>query len=76
MGVFQEERPGKSRPVSPEAALALPDDPAIAEHLGDACAKAGYREEALSAYRKALRLNPSSADLLRKIRNWTAAGDP
>jgi Flp pilus assembly protein TadD len=59
---------GKAVQYLREAALALPDDPAIIEHLGDACAKAGYREEALSAYRKALDLNPSSSELPRKIR--------
>jgi len=65
---YKKNELGKAVRYLREAALAVPDDPTIAEHLGDALAKAGDREEALSAYRKALKLNPSSTDLPRKIR--------
>ncbi|PKN33393.1 MAG: hypothetical protein CVU61_13700 [Deltaproteobacteria bacterium HGW-Deltaproteobacteria-19] len=72
---FKKNDLGKAIQYLRDAALAVPDDPTIAEHLGDAFAKAGQKEEALSAYRKALHLNPSSADLPRKIREL-GGGNP
>lgn len=50
-----------------EAAVLLPDDPTVLEHLGDASAKSGQKKEALDAYKRALQLNPTSSDLRKKI---------
>jgi len=50
-----------------EAADALPVDATIAEHLGDAYAKAGMLREAIDIYKKALKLNPGNNDLQKKI---------
>jgi len=52
-----------------EAAAILPEDPAIADHLGDACEKAGRPGEALAQYEKALKLKPDMKGLKEKIDN-------
>jgi tetratricopeptide (TPR) repeat protein len=50
-----------------EATAIMPDDPLIAEHLGDALAKKGAIEEAIEAYRRALKLNPKMDGVSAKI---------
>ena len=50
-----------------EASAIIPDDPLIAEHLGDALAKKGMIEEALETYRRALKLNPKLVGISAKI---------
>jgi len=64
---FRQERINEAISSLQEAAAALPEDAAIAEHLGDAYAKAGQRDKALDVYRKALKLNSGSDSLRRKI---------
>ena len=50
-----------------EASAIIPDDPLIAEHLGDALAKKGMIEEALETYQRALKLNPKLVGISAKI---------
>ncbi len=72
---FKKNDLGKAIQYLRDAALAVPDDPTIAEHLGDAFAKAGQKEEALSALSEGPPSDPSSADLPRKIREL-GGGNP
>ena len=44
-----------------------PDDPVIAEHLGDAYLKAGQPQKALQMYRRSLKLDPNRTGLREKI---------
>ncbi len=50
-----------------EALNGLPDDPTVAEHLGDALEKDGRLSEALEMYRRALKSNSDSIGLKKKI---------
>jgi tetratricopeptide (TPR) repeat protein len=50
-----------------EAHRLLPDDPTIAEHLGDVYRKMGKNKETLRLYREALERNPDSEGLKKKI---------
>jgi len=50
-----------------EASSRIPDDPSIAEHLGDAFRKAGQIQEARQAYERALKLAPENSSLRKKI---------
>jgi predicted TPR repeat methyltransferase len=44
----------------------VPDDPVIAEHLGDVYARSGQLDQAAKAYRRALRLGPEDEKELRR----------
>ena len=50
-----------------EAAAALPDDPTIAEHLGDAYARAGRVEEAIEVFMRVLKAHPDNKSVQEKI---------
>jgi len=58
------------------AADALPVDATIAEHLGDAYAKAGMIREAIEIYTKALKLSPGRIDLQKKVDGLTKEKRP
>jgi len=64
---FRQNKMDQAIKYLKEAADILPDDAAIAEHLGDAYAKAGRIREALEVYKQALKLDPASQILQRKI---------
>jgi Flp pilus assembly protein TadD len=51
-----------------EAQRLAPDDPVIAEHLGDVYAKSNLVDKALRMYELALKLDPKKADLKEKIK--------
>jgi Flp pilus assembly protein TadD len=59
-----------------EASDGLPNDPTIAEHLGDAYAKAGRTSEAVEIYRQALKLNPANGDLQKKLNDLIKGKKP
>jgi Flp pilus assembly protein TadD len=59
-----------------EASDGLPNDATIAEHLGDAYAKAGRTSEAIEIYRQALKLNPANGDLKKKLDELTKGKIP
>jgi tetratricopeptide (TPR) repeat protein len=64
---FKQKRIDLSIQYLKEASSLLPDDGAVAEHLGDAYLKAGRRQEALESYQRALKFNPTSSSLPKKI---------
>ena len=45
-----------------------PDDPVIAEHLGDVYAQSNLPEKALRMYELALKLDPKKSELKEKIK--------
>ena len=45
-----------------------PEDPIIAEHLGDAYAKQDETEKALQMYERSLQLDPKKTELQEKIK--------
>ncbi len=50
-----------------KAAVALPDDPVVQEHLGDALQALGKREQARAAYRRSLAINPEAGGVRDKL---------
>lgn len=64
---FRQEKNELAVKYLREAAVLLPDDPTVLEHLGDASAKSGQKKEAVEAYKRALQLNPTSQGLQKKI---------
>ncbi|PJC73170.1 MAG: hypothetical protein CO012_10025, partial [Syntrophobacterales bacterium CG_4_8_14_3_um_filter_49_14] len=64
---FRQDKMDQAIKHLKEASDTLPDDVAIAEHLGDAYARAGRTGEALEVYKRALKLNPASQVLQKKI---------
>jgi Flp pilus assembly protein TadD len=64
---FRQNRMDLAIKYLKEAADGLPNDPTIAEHLGDAYTKAGKVSEAVEVYRQALKLNPANGDLQKKL---------
>ncbi|MDD5712871.1 MAG: tetratricopeptide repeat protein, partial [Smithellaceae bacterium] len=50
-----------------EAAIILPEDQTIAEHLGDAYARAGMVTEAMEIYRRILVRQPNNGSVAQKI---------
>ncbi|MBT8491007.1 MAG: tetratricopeptide repeat protein, partial [Deltaproteobacteria bacterium] len=53
-----------------KAVKILPEDPTIAEHLGDAYKEAGLYKKALQTYRKVLTLHPKEKKPIeQKIKN-------
>ena len=64
---FRQNRMDLAIKYLKEASDGLPNDPTIAEHLGDAYTKAGQASEAVEVYKQALKLNPANGDLQKKL---------
>ncbi|MGZ3579862.1 MAG: tetratricopeptide repeat protein, partial [Syntrophales bacterium] len=73
---FRQNRMDLAIKYLKEASDGLPNDPTIAEHLGDAYAKAGRASEAAEIYRQALKLNPANGDLQKKLNDLIKGKKP
>ena len=63
---FKKNRLGLAIKYLKEAANILPEDPTIAEHLGDAYKKSGMVKKARRMYIRALNLSPLKKEILEK----------
>ncbi|MBN2515264.1 MAG: tetratricopeptide repeat protein [Deltaproteobacteria bacterium] len=63
---FKQKKWGLAIKYLRKAAEILPEDPTIAEHLGDAYEEAGLFKEALNIYRKALTLHPKEKKTIQQ----------
>lgn len=63
---FKKDRLDLAIKYLKEAADILPEDPTIAEHLGDAYEKSGMTKEARRIYIRALNLSPLKKEILKK----------
>ena len=62
---YKQKRFDEALKALKEAAVALPEDSAITEHLGDVYLALNMRQEALKAYRQALKQNAASTTTLK-----------
>jgi predicted negative regulator of RcsB-dependent stress response len=54
-------------PYLQRAAVMTDNDPVVLQHVGDALLKLGHRHEALDAWRRGLKKDPTNHDLATRI---------